>query len=79
MRVQGAAGPSGTDSLFWKRVCFSFSRASDDLCSSLAAVARKLCTKCVDPAGVSSFVACWLIALNKNPGVRPIGIGEVCR
>jgi len=33
----------------------------------------------MDPAGLAAFTACQLIALNKNPGVRPIGIGEVCR
>ena len=31
----------------------------------------------VDPRGLASFVACQLIALNKSPGVRPIGVGEV--
>ena len=28
---------------------------------------------------IDSFVACRLIPLNKNPGVRPIGVGEVLR
>lgn len=63
----------------WRHICSSFSRVSDDLCGSLAALARKLATQYVDLEGVSSFVACRLIALDKKPGVRPIGIGEVCR
>lgn len=79
LRVQGAAGPSGADSQFWRRVCSSFSRFSDDLCGSLAVLARKLATTYVDPDVISPFVACRLIALDKNPGVRPIGIGEVSR
>jgi len=49
------------------------------LCSSLALVARRLCTDVVDPDGVSALVACHLIALNKCPGVHPIGVGEVVR
>ena len=33
----------------------------------------------MDPAGLTAFTACKLIALNKCPGVRLIGIGEVVR
>ena len=33
----------------------------------------------VDPAGLTAFTACRLIALDKCPGVRPIGVGEVVR
>ena len=71
--MDGAADPSGTDASCWK--CLS----SDDLFCSLAALARKLCTTYVAPKGVSALVACHLIALDKNPGVCPIGNGEVCR
>ena len=53
--------------------------ASTDLCNALAAVAKRLCTVNVHPDGLAAFVACRLIPLNKNPGVRPIGIGEVPR
>ncbi len=45
----------------------------------MAAVARRLCTYFVDPKGLESFVTCRLIPLDKCPGVRPIGIGEVPR
>ena len=33
----------------------------------------------VDPICLSSFLACHLVALDKNPGVRPIGICETVR
>ena len=78
LRTTGAAGPSGIDAMGWRRLCSSF-KASVSLCHALAAIARRLCTSYVDPVGLSAFVACRLIALNKNPGVRPIGIGETSR
>ena len=33
----------------------------------------------VDPVGLSALVACRLIALDKYPGVRLIGISKTCR
>ena len=53
-----------------------FKGASTDLCNSLAMVAKRLCTTYVDPKCVSPLLACRLIALDKHPGVRPIGIGD---
>ena len=79
LRTRGAAGPSGLDAFGWRRLCTSFQQASDDLCCSLALVACKLCTSCVDLDGIIALVACHLIALNKCPGVRPIGVGEMVR
>ena len=79
LNTRGAAGPSGLDAHCWRRLCCSFHSASWDLCHSLAMVARRLCVSLVDPNGLSAFLACRLIALDKCPGVRPIGICECAR
>ena len=42
-------------------------------------MAKRLCTSFVDPKCVSPLLACRLIALDKNPGVCPIGIGDTSR
>ena len=73
------AGLSGLDAYAWRRLCSSFGSASHNLCSALAAVGRHICTTFLRPEGLSAFVACRLIPLDKCPGVRPIGVGEVPR
>ena len=45
----------------------------------IAEFARKIASKIIDPTILEAFVACRLIPLDKCPGVRPIGIGEVLR
>ena len=54
-------------------------RHSDDLCRAIARLTKKLCATYVDPQGISSLVACRLIALDKSPGVCPVEIGETLR
>ena len=76
LKLHGAARPSDLDASAWRRMCTSFQTVSDDLCDALSAVAWCLCSSFVDPTGLSSFVPCRLIALDKNPGVRLTGIGE---
>lgn len=66
LRMDGAAGPSGLDATSWKRLCTSFKSATTDLCESLAATARRICTCYVDPSKLSAFVTCKLM----------IGVGE---
>ena len=66
--------------MIWRRLCTVFGAKSNDLCSALAACARRICsTTYVDPIGLMAYTACRLIPLDKCPGVRPIGIGEVSR
>ena len=79
LRVSGAAGPSGLDAHEWRRLCTSHKAASRDLCASLATVARRICSSYVDPTSIKPLLACRLIALDKHPGVRPIGIGDTAR
>ena len=78
LKTNGAAGLSRLDAHSWRRLCSSF-KSSNDLCTALACVGKRLCTTHVNPDHLSAFVACRLIPLDKCPGVRPIGIGEVHR
>ena len=71
--------PSGLDAYEWRRLCTAFNSASAGLCSALAQVAKRLCTSYVDPRSLSPLLACRLIALDKHPGIRPIGIGDAAR
>ena len=79
LHTQGASGLSGLDAYAWRRLCSSFKSSSHDLCHALAAVGCRICTSNIHPDNLSAFVSCRLISLNKNPGVRPIGVGEVPR
>ena len=79
LQCKGSAGPSGLDADAWRRLCVSFKGASTKLCQSLANLARLLATDLVDPSAIEPFRACRLIALDKKPGVRPVGVCEVIR
>ena len=82
MKMKGAAGPSCFDSEDWKTILTSrqFGTSCGNLCDAVAEVAKVLCTEDrTGNDGMSAFIACRLIPLDKDPGLRPIGIGEVLR
>ena len=79
MQLRGAAGPSATDAVQWKRFLTEHKQASNTLCQSVAGVARKLCTQHVAPDYINNLRDSRLIPLDKMPGIRPIGISEVLR
>ena len=56
-----------------------YKKEGKDLHDQIAILARKLAKQIIDPISIKSLIACRLIPLNKNPGVRPIGIGEILR
>ena len=82
-KIKGAAVPSNLDANESRRILTSssFGDNSRDLCSTIALTAKKLCLKryCGNDGSLEAFLACKLIPLDKNPGVRPTGIGEVIR
>ena len=78
LKMEGAGGPSGLDGL-GKRLCTAFGIHSVDFCNSLASTAKRLCTEYVDSKGIKALGSRKLIALDKSPGVRPIGVEETVR
>ena len=80
LKTFGAGGPSRTDVYCWRRLCTSFGNSSEELCQALSLVAKCLCSSYVHPDGIRPLLACCLIALDKKPAVRPIGVSEIlCR
>ncbi len=86
-KIQGSGGPSLIDADGWRHILCSksYGKTSVDLCESIANLAKKLCREEIHPDSLHEFVACRLIPLDKgndvegNPGIRPIGIGEILR
>ncbi|KAG1654810.1 Down syndrome cell adhesion molecule-like protein Dscam2 [Nymphon striatum] len=81
--IKGAAGPSSLDADGWRRILTSaaFGTKGRDLCDALARMTKKICSKryCGEDGSLEALLACKLIPLDKNPGLRPIGVGEVLR
>ena len=79
--TKGAGGPSRLDVEQYRRLLRSnkYKKENKKLRVTLATLARRLATECLDPNILEAFVVCRLIPLDKNPGVHPIDIGEVTR
>ena len=81
LQSRGGAGPSGLDADGLRRIMTSkqFRREGFDFCDALARVAKRLCTQLVSPSSVEALTIGKLLPPDKNPGIRPIGIGESLR
>ena len=79
--TKGAGGPSRLDAEQYRHLLTSkkCKKENKELRVQLATLSRQLATKYLDPNTLEAFVACRLMPLDKNPGVRPISTGEVTR
>ena len=79
LTTQGGAGPSVGDAYNWRPMLVLFKSSSENLCNAVAEFAPHLATNHVGPEGLMPILNNCLIPLDKNPGVRLVGIGEVLR
>ena len=78
-RLHGAAGLGGTDAPTLKSWLLRHRKASDNLCSALARLTTWVANQLVPWAAIRALMSNRLVALDKKPGVRPIGIGQIWR
>ena len=78
-RLSGGAGPSGTDSVDLRNWLLRFGAESAGLRRELALHAEWLANTHPPWAAYRALMAGRLVALDKQPGVRPVGIGEIYR
>ena len=89
IKTKGSAGPSGLDADGWRHLLLSknFRDDNEQLRNALALATRKLATqkeairieKNHPTSNLEAYLACRLVPLDKSPGLRPVGIGEVLR
>jgi hypothetical protein len=78
-RLSGAAGPGGTDAVDLRNWLLRFGTASEGLRNELASWTSWLANSNPPWAAYRALMACRLVALDKQPGTRPVGIGEIYR
>ena len=81
LKTKGSAGPSGMDADLYRRILCSknFNSEGKLLREEIAIMTKNLLKTSYHPSLLEGYTSCRLIPLDKNPGVRPIGIGEVLR
>ena len=84
LKTKGGCGPSGLDADGWRKILVSksYRTVNTDLRRGFANVIKKIYTEKLsvdttkDETPLEAFLACRLIPIDKNLGLRPIG-GEV--
>lgn len=78
-RLSGAAGPDGVDSVDLRNWLLRFGHESDLLRTEMAKWCEWLANSHPPWAAYRGLMAGRLVALDKLPGVRPLGIGSIFR
>ena len=78
-KTHGSHGPAGLDVCEWRKILTHFNQASIALCKTIARLSYTIASKVLPHENLRAYNSSRLIPLDKNPGVRPIGIGEVLR
>ena len=79
--TKGSAGPSGMDAELYRRILCSKNVKAEGkvLREETAVFTRNLLKIAYHPSLLEGYTSCRLIPLDKNPGIRPTGVGEVLR
>ena len=78
-RMSGGAGPGGVDSMALQGWLLRFGKESIGLREAIASFTCWMANDSPPWAAYRAFMSNRLIALDKCPGVRPVGVGEVWR
>ena len=78
-RIKGSAGPGGCHSSHWQDALLRFGSLSQKLRDIVANLSSMIANSLCDWSLIRALFANRLIALDKCPGIRPIGIGESLR
>ena len=78
-QIQRSAGPGGSTALQWHGYLLQYGLSSARLRDAVAMLARHLANGIVEWESIRALMSSRLIALDKCPGVHPIGIGEALR
>lgn len=80
-KTKVATGPSALDTGGWKKTLTSnqFGNSSKDLCENIRLGDEEIYTTEDLLSSLQALLACGIISLGKNHGLRPIGISEVLR
>ena len=85
IRTKGGSGPSGLDADGWRKMLASkvFGGCTSDLRRAIADFIKNICINEIEfhinTTSLETFIASRQVPLDKNPGLRPIGVGEVLR